>query len=88
MARILALANHYDTLASAWDGLGAFPLENIREEIRKGRGTLFEPALTDRVLIRLADDPLPIAGKRETKPIPWSSSPSQDGSKEYPLATS
>jgi putative nucleotidyltransferase with HDIG domain len=60
LARILALANYYDILASVGDGQGAFSLENIRKEIRKGRGTLFEPALTDRVLKRLADGPLPL----------------------------
>ena len=61
LARILALANYYDTLASAWDGQGTFPLKNIQEAIRKGRGTLFEPALTDLFLKRLAGGPLRIA---------------------------
>lgn len=68
LARILALADHYDTLASAWDGQGAFPLKNIREGIRRGRGTLFQPALTDLFLKHLAEGPLPIPGQEDLKP--------------------
>ncbi len=85
LARILALANHYDTLASAWDGQGTFPLENIREEIRRGRGTLFEPALTDLVLKRLADGPFPFAQDEEKNLVSQPSPSFQEGSKEENL---
>ena len=79
LARILALANHYDTLVSIGDGRATSPLENVRKEIRKGRGTLFEPALTDLFLKRLADGPLAADRNKEKNP---GCGRSPEGSKE------
>jgi putative two-component system response regulator len=69
LARILALANHYDTLVPAGGGRGRILMEKVREEIRKGCGSLFEPALTDSLLKRLADGPLPVGKDEEKNPI-------------------
>jgi HD-GYP domain-containing protein (c-di-GMP phosphodiesterase class II) len=49
-ARIIALADAYDTMASRRTYKEPFPPERIKEELRKGRGTQFDPRLVDHFM--------------------------------------
>jgi HD-GYP domain-containing protein (c-di-GMP phosphodiesterase class II) len=49
-ARIIAIADAYDTMVSRRTYQEPMPLEQILEEFRRGRGTQFDPELTDLMI--------------------------------------
>ena len=53
-ARVVALADFYDSMASKSLFIDALPQRTVREEILKGRETQFDPALVD-ALVELID---------------------------------
>ena len=54
-ARIVALADSYDAMRSKRIYCNALPQQTIYEEIKKNRGTKFDPELTD-IFLRLLDE--------------------------------
>lgn len=54
LARILAVADTYDAMASARPYRAALPEEVVLDEIRRGSGTQFEPRLVDAFLEMMA----------------------------------
>lgn len=55
VARILAVADSYDAMASNRSYRNALPQDVVRSEIEKGRGTQFDPNIAD-VLIKMIDE--------------------------------
>lgn len=56
VARIIAVADAYDAMSSCRSYRGAMPQEAIYEEIRKGRGTQFDPVIADKMLELMDED--------------------------------
>ncbi|MCR5303571.1 MAG: response regulator [Lachnospiraceae bacterium] len=54
-ARIIAIADAYDAMASDRSYRKALPQEVIRDEIRKGKGTQFDPDMAD-VMLKIIDE--------------------------------
>ena len=48
-ARIIAIADSYDTMTSRRAYKEPYPPERVREELKKGRGTQFDPTLVDHL---------------------------------------
>ena len=57
VARILGVADSYDAMASNRSYRSALPQDVVRQEIEKGCGTQFDPAIADIMLQMIADDP-------------------------------
>lgn len=55
-ARILCVADSYDAMASDRSYRKALPQEVVRAEIKKGRGTQFDPHIADIMLEMIAED--------------------------------
>lgn len=55
VARILAVADAYDAMASDRSYRHALPQDVIRSEIEKGKGTQFDPAIAD-IMLQLIDE--------------------------------
>lgn len=55
-ARILGVADSYDTMTSNRSYRGALPQHVVREEIEKGRGTQFDPKIADIMLQMIDED--------------------------------
>ena len=56
IARILCVADSYDAMASNRSYRKALPQETVREEIKKGRGTQFDPGIADVMLKLMEED--------------------------------
>lgn len=56
VARIICVADSYDTMTSNRSYRGILPQEVVREEIAKGRGTQFDPQITDIMLQMIDED--------------------------------
>ena len=54
-ARIIAVADSYDAMSSRRSYRGIMPQEAVRQEIVKGKGTQFDPAIAD-VMISMIDE--------------------------------
>ena len=54
-ARMIAVADAYDAMASNRSYRGAMPQEVIREEIVKGKGRQFDPVFAD-IMVQLIDE--------------------------------
>ena len=54
-ARIIAVADSYDTMASRRSYRDIMPQAEIRKEIEEGRGTQFDPALAD-IMLQIIDE--------------------------------
>jgi len=54
-ARIIAVADAYDAMTSRRSYRDALPQEKVREEIRKGRGSQFDPKFAD-IMLELMDE--------------------------------
>lgn len=54
-ARVIGIADAYDAMASKRSYRDVLPQKVVREEIRKGRGTQFEPRCTD-ILLEMIDE--------------------------------
>lgn len=55
VARIVAVADSYDAMASNRSYRKALPQEIVREEIAKGKGTQFDPAIAD-IMLNIIDE--------------------------------
>lgn len=55
-ARMIAVADAYDAMASKRSYRDILPQKIVREEIAKGRGTQFDPEVTDIMLALMDDD--------------------------------
>lgn len=55
-ARIIAVADAYDAMSSRRSYRDVLPQETVRMEIEKGRGTQFDPVMTEIVLDMMDDD--------------------------------
>ncbi|MBU5478818.1 response regulator [Eubacterium sp. MSJ-13] len=55
IARIIAVADSYDAMASNRSYRNALPQEVVRGEIEKGKGTQFDPAIAD-VMLQMIDE--------------------------------
>lgn len=55
IARIIGVADAYDAMASNRSYRDALPQEVVREEIRKGKGTQFDPQMAD-IMLQLIDE--------------------------------
>lgn len=55
VARILGVADSYDAMASNRSYRNALPQEVVRAEIEKGKGTQFDPNITD-IMLQLIDE--------------------------------
>lgn len=55
VARILAVADAYDAMASNRSYRNALPQEVVRSEIENGRGTQFDPVIAD-IMLRMMDE--------------------------------
>ena len=55
-ARIIAVADAYDAMTSNRSYRQAMPQAKIREQIRKGRGTQFDPVFADIMLAMIDED--------------------------------
>ena len=55
-ARIIAVADAYDAMSSRRSYRDVLPQEVVREEIRKGRGTQFDPKFADIILKMIDED--------------------------------
>ncbi len=55
-ARIIAVADAYDAMTSRRSYRDSLPQEVVREEIRKGRGTQFDPGFADIMLKMIEED--------------------------------
>ena len=56
-ARIIAVADAYDAMSSRRSYRSILPQSAIREEIRNGRGSQFDPAFADIMLAMIDEDP-------------------------------
>lgn len=56
IARILGVADSYDAMASDRSYRKALPQQVVREEIEKGKGTQFDPAIADIMLAMIDED--------------------------------
>jgi HD-GYP domain-containing protein (c-di-GMP phosphodiesterase class II) len=56
MARIIGVADAYDAMASKRCYRDVLPQQVIREEIVKGRGTQFDPVISDIMLTMIDED--------------------------------
>lgn len=56
VARILAVADSYDAMASNRSYRNALPQEVVQNEIEKGKGTQFDPFIADIMLQMIAED--------------------------------
>ena len=56
IARIIAVADAYDAMASERSYRTILPQNVIREEIKKGRGTQFDPQVADAMLLIMDED--------------------------------
>ena len=56
IARIIAVADAYDAMASNRSYRKALPQEVVREEIEKGKGTQFDPQIADFMLELMDED--------------------------------
>ena len=56
VARIVAVADSYDAMASNRSYRKALPQEIVREEIAKGKGTQFDPVIADIMLEMMDED--------------------------------
>lgn len=56
IARIIGVADTYDAMASNRSYRRALPQEKIREEIKKGKGTQFDPKIADIMLQMIDED--------------------------------
>ncbi len=56
IARIIALADVYDSMTSNRSYRETMPQSKVRSEIEKGRGTQFDPAIADVMLSMIDDD--------------------------------
>ena len=56
IARILAVVDTYDAMASNRSYRKALPQEKVREEIEKGKGTQFDPEIADIMLQMIEED--------------------------------
>lgn len=54
-ARIICVADAYDAMTSKRSYRDSMPQDKVREEIKKGRGTQFDPRIAD-VFLRIMDD--------------------------------
>ena len=55
IARIIAVADAYDTMTSRRSYRDALPQDVVREEIAKGRGLQFDPVFTD-IMLKMIDE--------------------------------
>lgn len=55
VARIIAVADAYDAMTSNRSYRNALPQEKVREEIKKGKGTQFDPQFAD-IMLEIIDD--------------------------------
>lgn len=55
LARIIGIADAYDAMTSKRSYRDALPQQVVREEIKNGRGTQFDPKCTD-VLLQMIDE--------------------------------
>ena len=55
-ARIIAVADSYDTMASRRSYRDILPQEKVRYEIEKGKGTQFDPVFADIMLQMIDED--------------------------------
>lgn len=55
-ARIIAVADAYDAMSSRRSYRDVLPQETVRQEIEKGRGTQFDPELTEIALAMIDED--------------------------------
>ncbi len=55
-ARIIAVADAYDAMASRRSYRGVLPQQEVYEEIKKGRGTQFDPDFADIMLMLMEED--------------------------------
>lgn len=55
-ARIIAVADAYDAMSSRRSYRDVLPQEIVRSEIEKGKGTQFDPVMTELVLSMMDDD--------------------------------
>ncbi len=55
VARIIAVADAYDAMASDRSYRGALSQDTVREEILKGKGTQFDPAIAD-IMLQIIDE--------------------------------
>lgn len=56
LARVLAVADAYGSMISDWPGHAAVPLAQVRERLKAGAGTQFDPGMVDALLRVLVDD--------------------------------
>jgi len=56
LARVLAVADAYGSMISDWPGHAAVPLAQVREKLKAGAGTQFDPGMVDALLRVLVDD--------------------------------
>ena len=54
-ARILAVADSYDAMSSTRSYRGILPQSTVREQIEKGKGTQFDPALAE-IMLQIIDE--------------------------------
>lgn len=55
IARIIAVADAYDAMASVRSYRGVLPQEVVREELVKGKGTQFDPEIAD-IMLQIMDE--------------------------------
>lgn len=55
-ARIIAVADAYDTMSSRRSYRNVLPQEQVREEMEKGKGTQFDPQFVDIILSMIDED--------------------------------
>ncbi len=56
IARIIAVADAYDAMTSNRSYRELMPQEKVKEEIRKGKGTQFDPVFADIMLALIEAD--------------------------------
>lgn len=56
IARIIGVADAYDAMASSRSYRSALPQDTVRSEIEKGKGTQFDPNITDIILEMIDND--------------------------------
>ena len=54
-ARIIAVADSYDAMSSSRSYRGILPQAVVREEIKKGEGTQFDPVFAD-IMLQIMDE--------------------------------
>ncbi|MBP5197744.1 MAG: HD-GYP domain-containing protein [Lachnospiraceae bacterium] len=65
VARIIAVADAYDTMTSKRNYRDCLPQKRVREELVKGKGTQFDPEIAD-VMIKLVDRDTDYTMRQET----------------------